>query len=687
MSLRKKTWLPLVSAALLLASCGTEKKPASSQPDTPKPGSSIDSGTSQSAPVTEASSASSATSEAPITSVEVSLGEIDSRITLRLSTTKCAPGDTVKVTCYYNALRVNFRGILVNGSSNGVSQSGSDYVFTAPYAAKAVVTADADVIYHALSEEHEEAAHLQSIGFYAKAGDGSYAPIQQAAYLDEVYIKAAFESPYGVDSIKVTSLDSLSTSTIVAQLQSDGYYLFKMPNEDARAHVYEKNLSAYAGMEFVGDYTGFEISFTNDNYDVLPSSTSPYRGPSIASIDAAGDVTTYSSNVTARVSSADTENHSFLLDSVYTVHYDGKLLFAHADASGFSTFTYAPDDIVVSAKIAEGKTAKNYAFRAERFLKASGEKGSYAAVEVYESGALYDTLWVDSNGSEEKFYFGVTFEKIAGDYVSSDAAEYIVKDAEGNFLAHPTVKEGTTGGASHRIMAGAEYGTYTAADGTTLTLNGQSTATMSGVEGSLFYLVGSDGTSITVDSSTTEYSITLDKEAMSFTITATTDLSTVVPAFIGNAYRGTLSETESDDDYSDSSSDTDDGTWDDAAALTLSDLIPTRRAVEGSYLYLYFQDSTTLISFVSSSKTATKDDKPWLMWMNGSTSAYSLGSSTYSYDPATHTVSATIVDCQNTSGASVRFTYNASTDSFTGVSGYGSNSNYQVAGKAISRIS
>ncbi len=364
-------------------------------------------------------------------------------------------------------------------------------------------------------------------------------PLEKGTLWGKVYVKVTIKDPdYGLATLTASykkksseSKTSLDILNLYASAPLDAYRVFTVYDLEEGSEIEivatEKSLNAFKDASFVGDYFYVALS-TYGAYDFTA-----FEATRSFSINAAGEVSLSFRDAFAQIDSA-AEDHFLTRSGNVTKKWyvADNLVFASPDENK-SPFAYETNDYFFAIKKASSDdVASNYRVAIETFTI---ESVRYMLATVYKGDALYASALAADAPTEPASYFipNVTVNLLRGSSICASDAVYEILDGEG---VRFVVSSKGDGGPANRLFVTGPYGTF--AVGTDpLFLDGAGKATYLGEE---FAASVSDAT-VTLTKGLREIVLTLDLEAHAATL-----VSDTVKAgcdFHGKSYTGTFYST------------------------------------------------------------------------------------------------------------------------------------------------
>ena len=445
----------------------------------------------------------------------------------------------------FNASVANYEltGVTVNGAYTELKAGTESYAFTmkAEDTSVSISYSYKTIAFSLVNSEHITLMLYSDEEGKTEIKDG-YIPYK------EVYVKATSSNEdYAVKTIVCTYPGTRDGATVtlsndITSYYDDslGLYKFTYPMSDGPVtiNVTEYNLKAYAGSDFVGDYGVADFSYPSAHKDITS-----FDAKGIFRIAESGDLTyTPGGSATAKegycVSGVDSEANSLTLSQTSSkttsnAICDGKVVvFDTYLEKGYESTTY------ISLGVKKANPSATYAIYASQFT--IGED-NYIVASFYEGASLIENVLV-KRGAKNAVTLDVNVNMLEGDHVSDANAIFRVTKDDSALLS---VGYTGAGGANNRVALGEEYGTYTDGDGKLLYLSGSGIATYDGA--SYGYVLAEDGVTITLNSNDGTVKGTIDKTAKSFAVAEKEEAS--MP-WVGKTYKGVPQYSASEDDAS-----------------------------------------------------------------------------------------------------------------------------------------
>ena len=462
-----------------------------------------------------------------------------------------------------------------------------------------------------------------------EAVDENGNPLDRGVLWGKVYVKVTVKDEnYGLATLtasykKKSSEESTTTLDILnlfASAPREAYRVFTVYDlvEDSEIEITatEKSLSAYKDQAFVGDY------FTVGLSAYAAKSFTSFDTTRTLSINAAGEVQFSNRDTLNQIDSL--EENAFLTRSGNLTkrwYVADNLVFASPDENR-NPFAYGTNDYFYAIKKKEASdSAASYSIGIETFTIDSVR---YMLASVSRNGVPYASALAAHAPKEADSYFvpNVTVNLLQGSSICDADAVYEVSDGTGlRFVV--SAKE--AGGAENRVFVTGPYGSF-ALEAGEIFLDGVAKATYAGET----FAYSLDGTTLTLTKGLREIVFTLDLEAHSATLVSDGEASGY--DFHGKSYTGTF--------YSD---------WDEAY----------------EQVHVSFHATSPLIT--------TYVRVGGIYYFNGTENYSTYAPSSYSYDEATFTLTASIIDVQNKSGKAFSMVFDPLANTWQITSGNWSN--------------
>lgn len=454
--------------------------------------------------------------------------------------------------------------------------------------------------------------------------------ISKAKAYTTVYVQLEFTEGYALSKLEISYSPSYETTGTLKKddiTSSKGsgtfssYYMFTMPSLESGTsltlNITDKNTTAYADEEFVGDY--LIVNLSNQVCDVTDFGTDVKA----FSIDGSGLITMNrgTDNITTAQIAGD--DNGIISWNGASFAYGNNLLFGDSYMQNpWSSASY----LSFFVKKASGTSASDYHVYAESFKV---DDSPVYSIQVLKGTDVYATAFIDAANKIGEF--GVTFTFLRGENVSDANAIYEVhkNDTDKEYLK--TVGYINEGGAANRNYIEYPYGEFslTSDSSTKIFLDGNGVATY---KDATYSYVISEGV-ITLSAGSSVIKGTIDIAGKTIIITSEETVTTL--PFKGHLYGGSY--------YSN---------WD-----------------EGNR-YFYIQFDATANTFKSAERAYKNDDNPFVaptdgLKMNGTSSNFEVSSTSYTYSEDTGVLTASLIDSNNQSGKTFTMKYNVSTDIWT----------------------
>ncbi len=364
-------------------------------------------------------------------------------------------------------------------------------------------------------------------------------PLSKGTLWGKVYVKVTIKDPdYGLATLtasyKKKSAEAKTTLDILnlfASAPLDDYRVFTVYDLEEGSEIEisatEKSLNAFKDASFVGDYFYVALS-TYGAHDFTA-----FDATRSLSINAAGEVSLSFRDAFAQIDSV-AEDHFLTRSGNVTKKWyvADNLVFASPDENK-SPFAYETNDYFFAIKKASADdVASNYRVAIETFTIASVR---YMLATVYQGDALYASALAADAPAEAASYFvpNVTVNLLRGSSICATDAVYEILDGEG---VRFVVSSKAEGGPSNRVFVSGAYGSFDVS-GKSLFLDGAGKAAYDGEE----FAATISGSVATLTKGLREIVFDLDLEQR--TATLASDTTKAGYDFHGKSYTGTFYST------------------------------------------------------------------------------------------------------------------------------------------------
>lgn len=482
--------------------------------------------------------------------------------------------------------------------------------------------------------------HLTASFVDAEGNEIEYAAKYEKAYVKvestdaERYSPATLEIQYNLGS----DLSATKKSILSSYDAETGLYSFDVPNTGkVTLAMTERDAIAFENSEIVGTY--LSSGLLSKSLD--GSKENDWWNGGAISVAASGEITY--GNESYQISSINEEAGSASLTNYSTIYFGNKLVLVGTSNSTSSALS-SPWSSFDYLWVKKEKATDSDELYTNSVLTFVYQSHTYRAYQVFKEDKLYASCFVDVTSQIVYFDAELRFVNSTTKVHENQSQFEVVINGE-VLLAVGYVNEG---GRGNRILMNGVYGDYTC-DNKVASFSGEGHALYEGVS---YTVEEKENDVVVLSSNTLKLTLQLNKAARTFTITASEEIE-VNLAFKGHLYRGSF--------YND---------WDEVT----------------NYFFMQFDaTASTFISCVGSNADIAPGKYSFgARYMSNNTSAYGdpLAQS-YTYEPSTGVLTATIFDCANSK--EMTFVYSQANNTFTCQIDYTSNM-YSTKGMVMTLV-